>query len=45
MHNACWFTYLERCDLIASFLEITLKWLIAMTESLTIQLVHKHPHR
>ena len=32
MHTACWFTYFERCDLIAPLLEITLKWLIAMTE-------------
>ena len=45
MHTACWFTYFERCDVIAPFLEIPLKWLIAMTKGLTIQLVHKYPHR
>ena len=43
MHTACWFTYFERCDLIAPLLEIILKWFIAVTESLAIQLVNKYP--
>ena len=45
MHTACWVIYFERCDLIAPLLEITLIWLFAMTESSTIQLVHKYRHR
>ena len=45
MHTACWFTYFERCDLIAPLLEIILKWFIAVTESLAIQLVYKYPLR
>ena len=42
MHTACRFTYFERCDLIAPLLEIILKWFIAVTESLAIQLVNKY---
>ena len=45
MHTACWFTYFELCDLIAPLLGIILKWFIAVTESLAIQLDHKYPHR
>ena len=42
MHTARRFTYFERCDLIAPLLEIILKWFIAVTESLPIQLVNKY---
>ena len=47
MYAACWFTYFEHRDFNTEpFPEIiVIAWFIAVTESLTIELVYKYPHR